>query len=50
MLTRQVQAIDVDDANNAPELFWAEPRKPDPDYPLLELHTETTTRRVWAIR
>jgi hypothetical protein len=50
MLTRQVQAIDVDDANNAPELFWTEPRKPDPDYPLLELHSETTTRRVWAIR
>jgi|HubBroStandDraft_2_1064218.scaffolds.fasta_scaffold07054_4 hypothetical protein len=50
MLTRQVQAIDVDDANNAPELFWAELRKPDPDYPLLEVHSETTTRRVWAVR
>jgi hypothetical protein len=50
MLTRQVQAIDVDDATYAPELFWTEARKPAIDYSLLEIHSETTTRRVWAIR
>lgn len=50
MLTRQVQALDVHEAAEAPELFWMSGPKPVADYPLLELHSEGNGRRVWAVR
>lgn len=50
MLTRQAEALDVDDAGHAPELFWAADMKPSADYPLLEIHSEGMSPRVWAIR
>jgi hypothetical protein len=50
MLTRQVQAIDIQDATDAPELFWACRGRPDPEYRLLEVHSEGISRRIWAIR
>lgn len=50
MLTRQVQALDVHDAVNAPELFWVNDLAPCADYPYLETHTEGPKRRVWATR
>lgn len=48
ILRRQAGAIDVHDAAAAPELFWANHSKPDPNYPHLELHTEALNRRVWV--
>lgn len=50
MLTRQVQALDVHEAAEAPELFWVTGLKPSSDYPLLETHSEGMNRRVWAAR
>ena len=50
MLTRQAEALDVHDATHAPELFWAGGVKPSPDYPLLDIHSEGISRRIWAIR
>lgn len=50
MLTRHVEALDVRDATHAPELFWACGSKPDPQYPLLEIHSEGIGRRIWATR
>ena len=50
MLTRQAEALDVHDAAQAPELFWAADFMPSADYPLLDIHSEGGSRRVWAIR
>lgn len=50
ILARQVQALDMRDAAEAPELFWAAGLRPSADYPLLELHSEGMNRRVWAVR
>jgi len=50
MLARQVQALDVREALEAPELFWVSTLKPSLDYPLLEIHSEGINRRVWAVR
>ena len=50
MLARQVQALDVNEAPGAPELFWVADLKPDSEYPFLEEHAEGLTRRVWAVR
>lgn len=50
MLTREVQALDVHEAAEAPELFWVTGLKPSSDYPLLETHSEGMNRRVWAVR
>jgi len=43
MLTRQVQALDVHEAAEAPELFWVVGMKPSFDDPLLELHSSAAT-------
>ena len=48
MLCRQAGSLEVRDAAGAPELFWADPTTPDPNYPYLELHTEALNRRVWV--
>ena len=48
MLYRQAESIEVREAAEAPELFWAERTTPDPDYPNLTLHTEALNRRVWV--
>lgn len=48
LLYRQAESMEVRDAAAAPELFWADPTTPDPNYPHLELHTEALNRRVWA--
>jgi len=48
MLHRSVASIDTRDASNAPELFWAEQRDPDAEYPHLQVHTEGLNRRVWV--
>ena len=48
LLHRQATSIDVRDAADAPELFWAAPTTPDSTYPHLEQHTEATNRRIWA--
>lgn len=50
MLTRHAEAFDVHDAAHAPELFWVADVKPSYDYPLLDIHSEGVSRRVWAIR
>jgi hypothetical protein len=50
MLTRQAEALDVHDAAHAPELFWATGVTPSSDYPLLDIHSEGVSRRIWAIR
>ena len=48
MLTRRVQSINVNDATDAPELFWVENLAASSDYPLLETHAEGPKRRVWV--
>ena len=50
LLTRHAEALDVNDAAHAPELFWAADVKPSSDYPHLDIHTEGVSRRIWAIR
>jgi hypothetical protein len=50
MITRQAQALDVHDAAHAPELFWATGVAPSSDYPLLDIHSEGVSRRIWTIR
>lgn len=48
MLYRDAESIEVYEAAEAAELFWAERITPNPDYPNLALHTEAHNRRVWA--
>ena len=48
MLYRRAESIEVHEAAEAPELFWAERTTPNPDYPNLTLHTEALNRRVWV--
>ena len=50
MLTRQIEALDVHDSAEAPELFWVCSVNPSAEYPLLEIHSEGISRRVWAVR
>lgn len=50
MLHRRISSIEARDVLHAPELFWADVRKPDSKYPLLEMHREGLNRRVWVIR
>lgn len=49
MLHRSVASIDIRDASNAPELFWADQQDPDAGYPHLQIHTEGLNRRVWVL-
>ena len=48
LLHRQATAIDAREATTAPELFWAAPTTPSPDYPHLEQHNEPSSRRIWT--
>lgn len=50
LLARQVQSLGLDEAREAPELFWLAGLSPDARYPFLEVHSEGLHRRVWSIR
>lgn len=48
ILSRGTSSLEVREATAAPELFWAGPTTPDPDYTYLERHTESQARQVWT--
>lgn len=50
LASRTQTSMSEADAIAAPELFWADMRRPNGDYPLLERHTEGLNRTVWEVR